>query len=199
MRRNGSDSEHIKTETKWNGKAQRARGLSKRHKIALSSSALQNGNRSCMERHIGIRNYIWSCHLIKALSVHGRLIWIFMITDEYTQECLLRLADHYISNQNVIDELFSLFLQRGIPKYLVTFGDDDSMPKALCEWIGELELNGTFVELKKYGENGYGTLFIKKFMKDLFAEKSFESLADVKLWLANWKDEYNRSINLMRI
>lgn len=144
-------------------------------------------------------NLIWSYHLITMLTAYGRVISILTIIDEQTQECLRTMAANHLSAQNVIDELFDLFLQRGIPKHLFAFDDNDEMPKAICEWLEKLELNSTFVELKKYGENGYGALFKEKLIKGLLNEKSFASLTEVQIRLANWRDEHNRSLNLLRM
>ena len=97
-----------------------------------------------------------------------------------------------------MDELFSLFLRQGIPKYLIAFHDTNSLPNAICEWLEKLELNSTFVEVKKYGENGYGILFKDKLIKHLYHEKSFTSLNDVQIWLANWREEHNGSVKSIK-
>lgn len=198
MRRNSSGIADHTAEIKWDVRTQKAPGLCKKNKMT-SGPACGSGSRQGMGRHAMLRNHTWSCHVIKAPTLYGRLVWIFTVVDEHTQECLLSFAGYCISNQNITDELFNLFLQRGIPKYLLSFSGGNSIPKALSEWIGELEINGTFVETKKYGDNGHGILFMKRFMKDLQDQKGFASLADVKLWLANWKHEYNRSIYFLKI
>ena len=155
--------------------------------------------RASVQHSPQLGNLIWSYHFITMLTVHGRAISILTIIDEQTQECLLSIASNRLTAQNVADELFGLFLRRGIPKNLFAFDDNDEMPKAICEWLDKLELNTTFVELKRYGENGYGALFKEKLIKNLFDEKSFASLAEVQQWLANWRNEHNRSLNLLRV
>jgi len=77
------------------------------------------------------------------------------------------------------------------------FNDNGAIAEAICEWIEKLEIDSPFVEFKRYGENGYGMLFMEKLMKDLSNEKRLASLGDVKLWLEKWRKEHNRSINLL--
>ena len=197
MRKNAAISEYIETENVWDLKPQKAPGSYNKRKIMLDSN-LSVHKSSHAKRYPGLRNCVWSYHFMTIRANHGQLIWIFSVIDEHTQECLRCLAAHHISAQNVIDELFSLFLQRGIPRYLFAFNDNSAIPKALCEWIGKLEVNSPFVELKGYEENGYGILFREKLMKDISNEKHLVSLGDVKSWLGNWRNEHNRSINLLR-
>ncbi len=194
MRKNGANTEYMEPEKVLELKSQKKRGSYNKHKI------IRDGNVSDHQRRYPkLRNYVWSYHLITMLPKDGQLIWIFTVIDEHTQEYLRCVASHRISAQNIIDELFSLFLQRGIPSYLFAFNDNDAIPKAICEWIGKLEVKSPFVELKRYEENGVGILFTEKLMKDVSNEKSLASLLEVRLWLENWRKEHNRSINLLRV
>jgi putative transposase len=196
MKNNGT-SENIIAKTKSNGGALKAHDQGNKHKVA-PVAAVRNHDRSRVYQSPQLKNLVWSYHLITVLTAKGRDITILTIFDEHTKECLYSLAANHITTENVIDDLFNLFLHRGIPKYLIAFTDNNSMPSSICEWLEKLELTSTFVELKKYGENGYGVLFKDKFVKDLLNERSFASLADVQLWAANWMYQHNRSVNLAR-
>ncbi len=178
-------------------KPQKRPGRYDKHKTIIDSNL--SNQRSIAKRYPQLRNCIWSYHFLTMRAEHGQLIWIFSVIDEYTQEYLRCLAAHHISAQNVIDELFGLFLQRGIPGYLFAFNDYGAISKAICEWIEKIEIDRPFVELKSYKENGSGTVFTEKLMKELSDEKRLASLADVKLWLENWRNEHNRSINFLHM
>ena len=198
MRNNGAIIEYIETENVPDLKPQKTSGNGNKQKMMLDSN-LSGRKRSHAKRYPQLRNCVWSYHFMTIRASHGQLIWIFSVIDEHTQECLRCLAAHHISAQNVIDELFSLFLQRGIPRYLFAFNDNSTIPQALCEWIEKLEINSPYVELKGYEENGYGMLFREKLMKSIFNEKRLVSLGDVRSWLETWRNEHNRSINLLRV
>ncbi|HKN19255.1 MAG TPA: hypothetical protein VJW95_05605 [Dissulfurispiraceae bacterium] len=198
MRKNGANSAYIETENVLSLKSQKSPGIYSRQKIEYDNNA-SNHKRSCVKHYSHSRNCVWSYHLMSMVTNNGQLIWIFSVIDEYTQEYLRCLAAHSISAQNVIDELFSLFLQRGIPRYLFAFNDNGAIPKAICEWIEKLEINCPFVELKRYGDNGYGISFSEELMKNISNGKRLSSLADVRLWLENWRNEHNRLLNLLRV
>jgi len=198
MRKNGAVSEYIETENVSSLKPQKTHGSYNIHKTALDSN-LYKHNSSHTKRYPHLRNCVWSYHFMTMRANQGQLIRIFGVIDEHTQECLRCLAAHDISAQSVIDELFSLFLQRGIPRYLFAFNDNSAIPTAICEWIEKLEVNSLFVELRRYEENGYGIVFREMLMKDLSNEKRLASLGDVRSWLENWRSEHNRSINLLRV
>lgn len=197
MRITRQRSKHIDTGTKRDGNRLEAFGLSNENET-LPTTKFKNYARSYLDRRAQLKNLVWSYHLGTILTADGLGITILTIIDEYTQECLSSLADNYITIENVLDELFNVFLNRGIPKRLIAFDDNELIPNAICEWLENLEITGTLVELKKYGENGYGLLFKDHLLKGLLHERSFASLGDVKSWLASWRSEHNRSMNLVR-
>ena len=51
-----------------------------------------------------------------ARTADGRAFRILTILDEFTRECLAILVDRRITSQDVIDQLFHLFVFRGIPE-----------------------------------------------------------------------------------
>jgi len=50
-----------------------------------------------------------------ARTADGRAFRILTVIDEYTRECLAILVDRRITSQDVIGQLFCLFISRGIP------------------------------------------------------------------------------------
>jgi len=48
----------------------------------------------------------------------GRAVRILVIIDEYSRECLSLYAARSIKHQDVLDQLYALFLYRGIPEHI---------------------------------------------------------------------------------
>ena len=48
----------------------------------------------------------------------GRPLRILVIIDEYTRECLSMHVARRIRSEDVLDQLFELFLSRGVPEYI---------------------------------------------------------------------------------
>ena len=51
-------------------------------------------------------------------TTEGRTFRILTIIDEYTRECLATLTQRRITSQDVIEQLFYLFIFRGTPEYI---------------------------------------------------------------------------------
>ena len=48
----------------------------------------------------------------------GRLVRILAIIDKYTRECLSLYVARRIKHHDVLDNLYELFIRRGIPEYI---------------------------------------------------------------------------------
>ena len=53
-----------------------------------------------------------------ARTADGRAFRILTIIDEYTRECLAIRVERRLSSEDVIDQLFHLFVFEGIPEHI---------------------------------------------------------------------------------
>ncbi|MFO0754230.1 MAG: hypothetical protein U0411_13015 [Thermodesulfovibrionales bacterium] len=196
MKRPVANREYGEKEKTWNGTLLKEVCRSAKRAPGAPAPGGYGAYRECPPPHS--RSRVWSYHLATLQTAGGLPVRILAIINESTRECLRSVAAPQIGAQCVVDELFSLFLKRGTPKYLFAYSESDAMPHAICEWLRELEIHSTFVELKSYEENGCGTVFRDKLLQDLSAGKCFSSPAELQEWLENWRGEYNRSLNLLR-
>jgi len=60
-----------------------------------------------------------SCDLIVAGIADGRAFRILTLLDGYIRECLTIFVDRRITSQDVVEQLFYLFVSRGIPKHIL--------------------------------------------------------------------------------
>ncbi len=74
---------------------------------------------SCIRLRPEYKDHVWSYDFMMARTVEGKAFRILTIIDEYTRECLAILVDRRITSQNVIDQLFYLFIFRGTPGYIL--------------------------------------------------------------------------------
>jgi putative transposase len=51
-------------------------------------------------------------------TADGRALRILNIIDEYTGQCLATLVKQRITSEDVIDQLFNLFIFRGMPEHI---------------------------------------------------------------------------------
>ncbi len=85
----------------------------------------KNGDGSRLSRWLQMKNVAWGCHLITVPTASGRCVRVLVIFDEETEECLRTTAADEITIENILDELFNVFLHRGIPRRLVAFDDNE--------------------------------------------------------------------------
>jgi len=57
-----------------------------------------------------------SFDLMEARTADARSFGILTVMDEYTRDCLAILVNRRITSQDVIDDLFYLFVSRDIPE-----------------------------------------------------------------------------------
>lgn len=78
---------------------------------------------SCIRLRPEHKDHVWSYDFVMARTADGRSFRIFAILDEYTRECLAILVKRHISSQDVIDQLFHLFVFRGM-RWTPSLGQD---------------------------------------------------------------------------
>jgi transposase InsO family protein len=68
--------------------------------------------------------------------------------------CAIRVA-RKIRSQDVIDELFKLFIWRGIPEHIRSDNGPEFTAKAVRKWLSRLGVKTLFIEKGSPWENGY--------------------------------------------
>ncbi len=55
--------------------------------------------------------------------------------DEYTRECPVMLVRRRIISQDVIGQLYELFLLRGVPEHIRSDNGPEFTATAICKWL----------------------------------------------------------------
>ncbi len=115
-----------------------------------------------------------------------------MIIDEYTRECLAILVKRSISSQDVIDQIFNLFIFRGLPGHIRSDNGPAFTAKAVRGWLNRLGVKTLFIELGSPWENGYIESFNGKLRDELLNREVFYTLTEAKVLIEAWRKEYNQ-------
>ncbi len=124
-------------------------------------------------------------------TVEGRAFRILTIIDEYTRECLIILAQRQITSQDVIEQLFYLFIFRGTPQYIRSDNGPEFTSKAVRNWLKDLKVNTLFIEPGSPWENEYIESFNGKLRDELLDREIFTTLIEAKILIEEWRKEYN--------
>ncbi len=147
---------------------------------------------SCIRLRPEHKDHVWSYDFVAARTSDGRAFRILTIMDESTRECLAMVVDRHISSQDVIDQLFHLFVFRGTPEYIRSDNGPEFTAKAIRAWLNRLGVKTLFIEPGSPWENGYIESFNGKFRDELLNREIFTMLTEAKILIEEWRREYNQ-------
>ena len=130
------------------------------------------------------------------------LWWQEQLREEYSEYSLLSinisgsawyiLIHRLAVSQDVIDQLFYLFMFRGTPGYIRSDNGPEFTWKAVRSWLKNLEVTTLFIELGSPWENGYIESFNGKLRDELLDREIFTTLTEAKILIEEWRKEYNQ-------
>ena len=147
---------------------------------------------SCIRLRPEHKDHVWSYDFMVERTNNGRAFRILNIIDEFTRECLKIKVNRKISSQDVIDELFNLFIFRGIPAHIRSDNGPEFTAKAVRRWLNRLGVKTLFIERGSPWENGYIESFNGKLRDELLAREVFTTLEEANVLIEQWRKKYNQ-------
>ena len=92
----------------------------------------------------------------------------------------------------MIDELFELFVLRGIPEHIRSDNGPEFTARAVRKWLNRLGVKTLFIEPGSPWENGYIESFNGKMRDELLSREIFTTLQEAKVLIEQWRREYNQ-------
>ena len=117
-------------------------------------------------------------------------IKLVSIIDEHTRECLTSLVDRSVTADVLIDELDRLALTRGYPAVLRCDNGPELACEAMADWAGE-RVGLSFIPPGEPWRNGYVESFNGRVRDECLNINIFWSLAQARVVITDWKDDYN--------
>jgi putative transposase len=146
---------------------------------------------SCIRLRPTHKDHVWSYDFVKARTADGRALRILTLIDEFTRECLAMLVARRISSQDVIDQLFQLFVLRGIPEHIRSDNGPEFTAREIRQWLARIGVKTLFIEPGSPWENGYIESFNGKLRDELLNREIFYTLTEAKVLIGQWRREYN--------
>ncbi len=147
---------------------------------------------SCIRLRPEHRNHVWSYDFVMARTSNGRPLRMLNIIDEYTRECLCIKVGRKITAQGVLEELFDLIVEKGLPDHIRSDNGPEFTAKAVREWLSKIGVKTLFIEPGSPWENGYIESFNGKFRDELLNGETFTTLLEARVLIENWRREYNQ-------
>jgi len=146
---------------------------------------------SCVRLRPEYKDHVWSYDFMVERTVDGKKFKILNIIDEYTRECLATLVARKITADDVIDQLFQLFIFRGIPEYIRSDNGPEFTAEAVRKWLNRLSVKTLFIEPGSPWENGYIESFNGKMRDELLDREIFTTLEEARILINQWRKDYN--------
>ena len=147
---------------------------------------------SCIRLRPQFKDHVWSYDFMVARTVEGRAFRILNIIDEYTRECLAISVKRRITSQDVIDQLFQLFIFRSLPGHIRSDNGPEFTAKAIRRWLNHVGVETLFIEPGSPWENGYIESFNGKLRDELLNREIFTTLAEAQVLIEHWRRDYNQ-------
>ena len=147
---------------------------------------------SCIRLRPEYKDHVWSYDFMIDRTANGRAFKVLNIIDEYTRECLAILVSRKITNQDVVDLLFHLFIFRGIPAHIRSDNGPEFTARAIRKWLNRLGVKTLYIEPGSPWENGYIESFNGKLRDELLNREIFTTLEEARVLIEQWRREYNQ-------
>ena len=147
---------------------------------------------SCIRLRPEYKDHVWSYDFMIDRTANGRPFKILNIIDEFTRECLVSCVARKIKTQEVIDQLFQLFVFRGIPDYIRSDNGPEFTARSIRKWLNRLGVKTLFIEPGSPWENGYIESFNGKLRDELLDREIFTTLEEAKILIEQRRREYNQ-------
>jgi putative transposase len=147
---------------------------------------------SCIRLRPEHEDHVWSYDFMIERTANGRAFKILNIIDEFTRTNLSSRVNRRIRSQDVIGELFELFVLRGIPEHIRSDNGPEFTARAVRKWLGHLGVKTLFIEPGSPWENGYIESFNGKMRDELLDREIFTTLEEARVLIEQWRRDYNQ-------
>ncbi len=113
------------------------------------------------------------------------------VVDEFTREALAIRVGRQLQAVDVIDLLADLFVARGTPAHIRSDNGPEFAATAVKGWITGVGAEIAYIESGSPWENGYVESFNGKFRDELLSCEIFNTLAEAKVLIEQWRVHYN--------
>lgn len=87
-----------------------------------------------------------------------------------------------ITSEDVIDQLFNLFIFRGMPEHIRSDNALEFTARAIRRWLNRLAVKPIFIEQESHWENAYIESFNSKLRDELLNRETFYTLIEAKVY-----------------
>ena len=116
---------------------------------------------------------------------------ILNVIDEYTRECLAVRVARSLTHKDVIEVLYELFCERGVPVHIRSDNGSEFTAAKVRQWLERMKVRPLFIAPGSPWENGYIESFNGKLRDELLNREIFYNLLEAQVLIEDWRRHYN--------
>jgi putative transposase len=136
-------------------------------------------------------NEVWSMDFVSDSLANGRRIKCLTVADDFSRESVDIAVDFGISGQYVTRLLDQAAVFRGYPAAVRTDNGPEFTSRTFISWAQSHGIRHILIEPGRPMQNGYIESFNGKFRDECLNEHWFETLAQARVTIAAWRQDYN--------
>jgi len=136
---------------------------------------------------------VWAFDFQFDVTDDGRAVKLLYVVDEFTREALAMEAERSIDADRVVDVLDRIVRERGgHPQFVRCDNGPEMTSNALRDWCKFSRTGAAFIEPGSRWENPFVESFNSRVRDELLAVEVFTCLAEAKVMVEDFRDDYNR-------
>lgn len=136
-------------------------------------------------------NQVWAIDFQFDQTADGRILKLLHIVDEFTREALVMHCARRIDAEATVAELEGLVSTRGAPELIRCDNGPELTANALKDWCRFSGTGTAYIEPGSPWQNPYVESFGSRVADELLGVELFSCLAEAKVMVADWQEDYN--------
>jgi putative transposase len=136
-------------------------------------------------------NHVWALDFQFDQTADGRVLKLLHIVDEFTREALAVGCERRIDADRTVATLERLVAQRGAPELVRCDNGPELTANALGDWCRFSRTASAYIEPGSPWQNAYVESFGSRIRDELLAVEQFSCLAEAKVLINDWREDYN--------
>ena len=137
-------------------------------------------------------DHVWALDFQFDQTADGRILKLLHIVDEFTREALEVRCERRIDADQMVSRLERILAETGrVPAFIRCDNGPELTANALRDWCRFSGAGSAYIEPGSPWQNPYVESFGSRIREELLAVEQFSCLAEAKVMVADWREDYN--------
>lgn len=136
-------------------------------------------------------NHVWAYDFVEDQDIHGHVLRMLTVMDEFTREGLAIDVDTSTSAERVIGVLLQLVAAHGAPTYLRSDNGSEFVAVVVQAWLAQRQIQTLYIDPGCPWQNGKDERFNGTVRDECLNMQLFASVAEARVHLEAFRQHYN--------